>query len=367
MGSATAYHLARRGKRVLGLERFDIPHEMGSSHGITRVIRLVYSEHPSYVPLLRRAYELWEELEARAGERLLYLTGCVDASPPGGTIFADARRAADEHDLDYEVLTGAELRRRFPGFQFPADTMALVQPRAGFLLPERCIVAYVEGAQAEGAEIHAREPVVGWEVRGDLVHVRTAHASYEAAALVVTAGAWAGYLVDALQGLVTAERQVVAWFQPRRPELFAWTRCPVWQFDDPAGRYYGLPVFGVPGFKVGRYHHLEQRVDPDRVDREPNEADEAILRSFTERYFPDAAGPTMAMKVCLFENSPDEHFIIGAHPEHLQVAFAAGLSGHGFKFAPVVGEILADLVEHGSTRHDISLFSLNRFQAARRR
>jgi len=367
MGSAVAYHLARRGKRVLGLERFDIPHEMGSSHGITRVIRLVYSEHPSYVPLLRRAYELWDELERRAGERLLHLTGCVDASPPGGAIFEGSRRAAQEHGLAHEVLSGVELRHRFPGFQLPPDTMALLQPRAGFLLAERCLVAHVEAAQAEGAEIRAREPVEGWEVMRDGVRVRTARDVYEASALVVTAGAWAGSLVDRLKGLVTAERQVLAWFQPLKPELFTPERCPVWQFDAQEGRYYGLPVFGVPGFKVGRYHHLEERVDPDRVDREPNQADETILRTFVERYFPQAAGPTMAMKVCLFENSPDEHFIIGRDPAHPQVSFAAGFSGHGFKFCPVVGEIMADLVERGSTPHDVSLFDPARFQAARRR
>ena len=184
---------------------------------------------------------------------------------------------------------------------------------------------------------------------------------------MITGGAWAGSLVDRLKGLVTAERQVLAWFQPLKPELFTPERCPVWQFDAQEGRYYGLPVFGVPGFKVGRYHHLEERVDPDRVDREPNQADETILRTFVERYFPQAAGPTMAMKVCLFENSPDEHFIIGRDPAHPQVSFATGFSGHGFKFCPVVGEIMADLVERGSTPHDVSLFDPARFQAARRR
>jgi sarcosine oxidase len=228
-------------------------------------------------------------------------------------------------------------------------------------------VAHVIAAQMEGAEIRAREAVISWEVAGDLVRVRTAHDVYEAPALVVTAGAWAGSLVDRLRGLVSAERQVLAWFQPLRPELFQPLRCPVWQFEAEEGRFYGLPAFGIPGFKVGRYHHLEERVDPDRVDREPNQRDEAVLRAFVERYFPDAAGPTMALKVCLFENSPDEHFIIGRHPEFPQVSFAAGFSGHGFKFCPVVGEIMADLVERGATRHDISLFDPERFQAAERR
>jgi sarcosine oxidase len=275
-------------------------------------------------------------------------------------------RAAQQHGLAHEVLTGVELRRRFPGFELPDDTMALLQPQAGFLLAERCVVAHVMAAQLEGAEIRAREPVIAWEVADDAVRVRTARGVYEAQALVVAAGAWAGSLVDRLRGLVSAERQVLAWFQPLRPELFQPLRCPVWQYEAEEGRFYGLPVFGIPGFKVGRYHHLEERVDPDHVDREPNQRDEAVLRAFVERYFPDAAGPAMAMKVCLFENSPDEHFIIGRHPDHAQVFLAAGFSGHGFKFCPVVGEIIADLVEGGATSHDISLFDVARFQAARR-
>src|SRR5437764_152094 len=240
MGSATAYHLAHRGRKVLGLERYDVPHEMGSSHGITRIIRLAYYEHPSYVPLLRRAYE------------------------------------ADK--------------------------------------------------------------------------------------LVLAAGAWVSRLATPLAGLAVPERQVLGWFQPRRPDLFLPERFPVFNLLVEEGRYYGLPIYGVPGFKLGRYHHRQEQVDPDRMDRQAGPDDERVLRAFTERYFPDAAGPTMALRVCLFTNTPDEHFVLDLHPEYPQVCIASPCSGHGFKFCSVVGEIMADLAECGQTRHDIAMFRLSRLR-----
>ena len=363
MGSAALYHLARRGQRVLGLERFAIPHEMGSSHGVTRIIRLAYYEHPAYVPLLQRAYALWRELQTAAGEQLLYITGSIDAGPPGSLVFEGSRRSCEEHDLPHEVLTSAELSRRFPGYRLPAETLAVLQPEGGFLLAERCIIAHVTAAQRHGAEVHVEEPVVGWEPTAGGVRVRTEHGVYTAGSLILTAGAWAGALVDGLAGLAVPERQVLAWLHPRRSDLFAPERFPVFNLLVEEGRYYGFPVFGVPGFKFGRYHHLGEHGDPDALDRTPHPHDEAILRAFAERYFPDGAGPTAALKACLFTNSPDEHFILDTHPTCPQVSFLAGCSGHGFKFCSVVGEILADLALHGATRHDIGLFWLARFSS----
>ncbi|MBU6335466.1 MAG: N-methyl-L-tryptophan oxidase [Chloroflexi bacterium] len=365
VGSATVYELARRGRRVLGLERFDIPHDMGSSHGYTRIIRLAYYEHPSYVLLLRRAYELWRDLERRAGEPLLHITGSIDAGPADSWVFRGALRSAVEHDLPHEVLTGTELQRRFPGYRLPHDTLALLQPEGGFLTPERCIVNYVLQAQALGAEIHARERVITWEPDGAGVRVRTDRDEYRADRLVITAGGWIDELADPLRGLLQAERQVLAWLQPGRPEHFAPATFPVFNLLVDEGRYYGFPAFAVPGFKFGRYHHLEETGHPDRLDREPRAADEQLLRAFAERYFPDGAGPTMALKACFFTNTPDHHFIVDCHPAWPQVAFASPCSGHGYKFASVLGEILADLAERGTTRHNIDLFRLARFAAGR--
>ena len=358
MGSAALYHLARRGRRVLGLERFDVPNDFGSSHGITRIIRLAYYEHVAYVPLLRRAFGLWRALEATAGERLLHVTGSIDAGPPDQLVFAGSLRSCEEHALPHEVLDAAEVARRFPAYRLDPAAMAVLQPDGGFLLPERCIVAHVEAAQALGAEVHARERVLGWEQAGDRVRVRTDRGSYEAERLVLTAGAW----MSELSGLpVVAERQVLAWLQPTRPELFAPERFPVFNVQlDVEDRYYGFPVFGIPGFKFGRYHHLRESGTPDELDREPRPEDERVLREFAERCFPDGAGPVLMLKSCLFENSPDEHFLIDTLPDAPQVVVGGGFSGHGFKFCSVVGEILADLATDGETRHEIEFLRLAR-------
>lgn len=361
MGSAAAYHLAKRGQRVLGLERFDIPHQMGSSHGVSRIIRLAYYEDPSYVPLLKRAYTLWRSLQEEAGEQLLYITGSIDAGPADDEVFAGSLRSCEIYDLPHEVLRGDELSARYPGYHLPADHMALLQPDGGFLLPERCIVAHAQGAMAAGAEIHARERVLEWELTAAGVRVHTDRDIYEAERLIVAAGAWIGLLVPALSHLAKPERQVLAWLQPLEPALFTPERFPVFNLKVDEGRYYGFPIFGIPGFKVGRYHHLGGNVNPELADREPHPSDEAVLRQFTAKYFPEADGPVMSMRTCLFTNTPDEHFIIDHMPGAPNVVVASPCSGHGFKFSSVIGEILADLITRGETEHDISLFGLDRF------
>jgi len=364
MGSATVYHLARRGLRVLGLEQFDIPHEQGSSHGVNRIFRLAYYEHASYVPLMGRARDLWLDLEVEAGETLVHVTGSVDAGPPGGDVFRGSLESCLIHGLDHEVLDSASLSTRFPGYRLPEGHMGLFQPEGGFVLSERCIVAHVQGAVARGAMVRTREAVLGWDTTpGGAVRVVTSRGEYEAASLIVTCGAWAGAFLPQIGDLATPERQVLGWFQPLRPELFGTDSFPVFNLAVDEGRYYGFPVFGVPGFKIGLYHHLEEATTPETIDRMAYDRDEEVLRAAVSRYFPDANGPTMALKTCMFTNTPDEHFLIDVLPEHPQIAFAAGFSGHGFKFAAVVGEILADLAQSGHTEHDIAMFRLDRFHA----
>lgn len=358
MGSAAAYHLARRGKRVLGLERFDVPHELGSSHGHTRIIRLGYFEHPDYVPLLRRAYELWRELEEEAREQLLYVTGIIEG---GERIYEGTLRSCLDHDLRHEAIDGGEVARRFPAYRLPDDFPVVFQPDGGFVLPERCIVAHAAGAVAHGAVVRAREQVLEWGDTGSGVRVLTDRGEVEADSLVLTAGAWSQEVARLPEGMVRAVRQALAWLQPTRPELFEPGRMPVFNLALDGEHFYGFPAFGIPGFKLGRYDHHGEGGAPESIDREPTLADEAPLRAFAERYFPEGAGPTIALKTCLFEPSPDEHFLIGRHPESEHAVIAAGFSGHGFKFCSVVGEILADLVVDGSTRHDIGLFRLDRF------
>ena len=361
MGSATVYHLARRGHRVLGIDAHDIPNAMGSSHGVTRIIRLAYCEDPSYVPLLRRGYELWHDLEDEAQEQLLITTGSLDIGPEGSQVFQGSLESCELHGLPYEALSGREVNRRFPGYSLPEDLHAIHQPDGGFVLPERSIVAHVEAALKAGAEVHGRERVLTWEPDGDGVRVQTDRDSYTAERLVISAGAWAGSLVPSLAPLALPERQVMGWFHPSSPALFQPTSFPVFNLMAEEGRYYGLPVYGVPGLKVGRYHHLEEAVHPDTMDREPNTRDEETLRVLLRRYFPLADGPTMALKTCIFTNTSDEHFVIDLHPDAPQVVLATGFSGHGFKFCSVMGEVLADLAQEGSSRHDLSLFRLDRF------
>lgn len=361
MGSATLYHLARRGYRVLGIEQFGIPHDHGSSHGLTRIIRLAYFEHPSYVPLLRRAYALWRELGDAAGEPLLHTTGSLDIDASGGALFEGSKRACELHGLPHEILTGGQVNQRFPGFELPDETRAVLQPDGGFLLSERCITAHVSLAEQAGAEVAVGERVLAWEPRGGVVRVTTNRRVYEAPRVVLTAGAWSSRLVPSLDRLAVPERQVVGWFAPLAPALFAPDRFPVFNMRVDEGTFYGVPTAGLPGLKIGRWHHLGQVVDPDEMERACEARDEEVLRACVERYFPRAAGQTIALVACLFTNSPDEHFIIDLHPGCPQVSIAAGFSGHGYKFCAVVGEIMADLAQSGDTRHAIDMFRLERF------
>jgi sarcosine oxidase len=360
MGSAAAWHLARRGKRVLGLERFDIPHRMGSSHGLTRIIRLAYHESPQYVPLLRRAYENWRETERLWGEQLLFITGSLDIGGPESSVFRGSLASCLEHGLAHEMLSGAEVNARFPGYALDHSLMAVLQPDGGFVASERAIVAHVELAQSLGAQIHARERVLSWEPADEGVRVRTERGEYQAGRLIISAGAWISGLVPALAGKAVPERQVLGWFQPDDPALFRPDRFPVFNADFAEGRYYGLPVWAMPGLKIGCYHHRRETVDPDAMDRDCSTADEAVLRAALRRYFPRADGPTMGLAPCMFTNTEDEHFVIDSLPDCPQVIVASPCSGHGYKFCSVIGEVLADLATAGETRFDLSLFRLAR-------
>lgn len=365
MGSATCYAIAKRGKRVLGLEALDIPHTSGSSHGHTRIIRMAYYEHPSYVMLLKRAYELWHEIENRADEKLLHYTGSIDAGPADSAVFSGAFQSATQYELEHEVLTGSEMTQRFPGYRFPHDMLALYQPQGGFLVPERCGICYVNAAMDMGAEIHGRERVLDYApTSSGGVRVRTTRDEYFADSVVITAGAWDAGLMPFLKPLAVPERQVLAWFRPSRTEYFQPSNFPVFNCILPEGRFYGFPQHGIPGFKIGKYHHFQETGDPNNLIRgnnEPRPDDEQVLRDFTSRYFPDAAGPTMTLAACMFTNTPDGHFIIDQHPTMPQISYASPCSGHGYKFASVLGEIMAELADLGSTRWDISLFRADRF------
>jgi sarcosine oxidase len=257
-------------------------------------------------------------------------------------------------------MSAAELARRFPGYRLPDDLVALYQPDGGILFPERCVAAHARLAAQAGAEIHTQERVTGWSTVADGLAVTTDRGRYTGGALVFTAGAWTGKVLPPLAAHLAPERQVVLWSEPLEPALFRPEAFPVFYMHVPEGAFYGFPAVEGQGFKIGKYHHLRQAVEPDAMDRDARAEDEAVLRDAVEKYFPRAAGRTERMETCLFTNTRDEHFVIDRLPGHEKVVVAAGFSGHGFKFCSVVGDVLADLALRGSTSHDIALFDIGR-------
>ena len=364
MGSAALYHLARRGRRVLGIERFGLAHSRGSMHGHSRIIRLAYHEHPDFVPLLRRAYELWRQLEAEAGTQLLHVTGSLEIGLPDGLLVSGALRAAREHELPFELLEPADIRRRFPAFEPGADEVGFAQPDGGYLRAEDAVRAHVSLAVAAGAELRLEEPVVDWQASGEGVSVRTALGEYHAARLVLAPGAWAADLLRLPPGLFVVERQILAWFEPIRAANLEPGRMPVFIVEEGDVHHYGFPAIDERGLKLGRMHYPGQTVSPDAWNREATAAEAAPLRSFLERRLPDAPGRLLDAQACLFTNTPDRAFLIDLHPAEPNVVVASVCSGHGFKFATVAGEILADLAEGGDTRQPIEFLRYARFETA---
>jgi len=362
MGSAAAYHLARRGWRVLGLDRHAPAHDQGASHGRSRIIREAYWEHPSYVPLVQRAYELWDELSRAAARPLLLTTGGIVIGPPDGVLVRGAIESARIHRLHHEVFDAASVRKRFPIFAPADDMIGVYERRAGVLVPEECVRVHLDQAARSGADLRHEEPATSWTATADGVAVQTPRGSYRAERLVIAAGPWAPQVLGDLGFPLTIERQVIAWFHPaQQAEAFEPARCPVhiWQVN---GRmFYGFPRLDSHGVKIAE-HASGDPTTAETIERkiEPAEIEE-LRRDFVARFMPAANGEVSATSTCMYTMTPDTHFIIDHHPHHENVVIACGFSGHGFKFVPVVGEILADLALDGGTRYDISLFSTGRF------
>lgn len=359
MGSAALAELARRGARVLGIEQFAIGHDRGSSHGGTRMIRLGYFEHPSYVPLLRRTYELWRELEARSGKKLLHITGIAEIGAPSSDVVSGTLRASRLHKLPHEVLTAAQTMERFPAFRLPSDYVGVFQPDGGFLAVEEALDVNVALAKAASAEVRTGIKVRSVDETSNGVRVVGDGETFEAGQIIVSAGAWATKFFPNLPLRVT--REVIAWFEPSDPSLFEPSRFPVFLLENPHGQHYGFPAFGQPGVKIAKHYHRDEAADPDTVDRIVSAADETLIRPAIADHIPAANGRLLAAKTCLYTVTPDRDFIIDRAPGMSRIIVASPCSGHGFKFAPVMGEILADLATKGATGHDISRFALSRF------
>ena len=354
MGSATACHLARRGLRVLGLDRFSPPHPFGSSHGETRIIREAYFEHPVYVPMVQRAYELWRVLEKESGTTLLRETGGVMIGIPDSDLVKGAQHSAELHGLRHQMLTASEVRERFPALHPESDMVAVWEPRAGVLFAEACIDAHLAQARRHCAALHYEEPMLRWEPESDGIRVLTGESEYRARQLIVTAGPWISTLFPDLP--LRVERQVLFWFDEATASgTFTPERCPIhlWQFDGPRF-FYGFPNLGN-GVKVA-FHHGGEITTIDTARREVALDEVEDIRSAMRRFLSIADGTLRATAVCVYTNTPDEHFLIDRHPAHSQVLIASACSGHGFKFSPVIGEILADLAQDKRPRFDLRLF-----------
>ena len=367
MGSAAAFHLAANGRAVLGLDRFQPPHQLGSSHGLTRIIREAYFEHPSYVPLVQRAYELWGDLERKSGRKIFLQTGGLMIGPPEGVLVTGALRSAEEHNLPHEILSAAEVRARFPVFEPTPEMAGVWEPRAGILFPELAIQSHLELAVKNGATLRFNEPVLRWEAQGDGVRVTTAVGSYRAGRLLIAAGAWASSLLPDLALPLTVERQVLFWFDPlnggrHEPELFRPKRCPIqiWEYA-PNRFFYAFPDLG--GGVKAAIHHEGEAAEPEKLRREVALEETVAMRAILERFLPAAAGPLKSTVVCMYTNTPDEHFIIDFHPAHRQVLIASPCSGHGFKFSSAIGEIAARLLTEQAAGPELDLFRISRFKA----
>ena len=354
MGAAACAAIAARGARVLGLERFSIAHELGSSGGDTRLFRTAYFEHPDYLPLLVRAREGWASLEAATGRTVFHETGVLYAGRPDGELIRNTEASARAYDVRIEDV--GDVSRRFPMFRFPADFRVLLEPEGGLVLSLRAIGAFAGAARARGATLREGTRVLRWAEEPDRIVVETDAGTYAAGHLVLAPGAWTVDLVPELADRLRVTRQVLGWVRPDAPAAFAPPAFPSWAIEDGRdGLYYGFPYIADAspdpdrqGLKVGR-HAPGPVARPDAIDRVPGPADEGDFRPGVERYLPSAAGPTLCVHVCMYTNTPDGHFLVGPLPGHARVSIAAGFCGHGFKFAPVIGEALADLTLEGRT------------------
>ncbi|MDX1961864.1 MAG: N-methyl-L-tryptophan oxidase [Pirellulales bacterium] len=365
MGSAAAAELAARGERVLVCEQFPLGHHLGSSHGHTRIIRQAYYEHPDYVPLLLRAYERWAELADHGGQQLLFPCGLLSIGHPTGELIQGIQRSAAEHQLRVDPYTAGQIQQRWPQFTIPQEHVGLFEPAAGYLLVEECVRAYLRLASARGAALLENEAVISWRAGQTDVSVRTIHGEYHAARLIITAGAWAGHLLAGLGLPLTVMRQLSHWFSPPPGGMWTADHFPCYMVETPAGAFYGFPHVDQRGLKVARHYGARELPGPEYVDRAIDPVEASPAQAFFARYLPHLAAQPYESAVCLYTLTPDRHFVIDRHPQWPQVVLAAGFSGHGFKFASVVGEILADLALTGKTALPIGMFAMNRFAGER--
>ena len=361
VGAAALYHLTRRGVRAIGLDRFPPGHDRGSSHGGTRMIRLAYHEHLNYVSLLLRAYDLWHELEEVSHKKLFQEVGILVGGLPESEMISGVLRSAAEYQLPVDRLSPLEARSRFPGYCLPDYFCCLFEQRAGYLMVEESVKAHAEAAIRMGAELRSGVTVRGWKPDGQSVMVVTDEEVLRADQLVITAGAWSSDLLSSLNVPLRVLRKPLFWYRTKKPSYRVDLGCPCFLFETLGGIFYGFPQIDEQGLKIAEHTGGEPVEDPLEVDRTMHPAEKLRVEECLAHHMPDVARECTAHAVCMYTMSSDGHFVIGCHPEYPQVVFTAGLSGHGFKFTPVLGEIMADLAIEKKTRHAIQFLSPDRF------
>ncbi|MBD0333641.1 MAG: N-methyl-L-tryptophan oxidase [Chitinophagaceae bacterium] len=360
MGSAAAYHLSKTGKKVLVLDRFAPPHNLGSSHGESRIIREAYYESPVYVPLVQQAYDLWHELEEASGKKLLLKTGGIMLGGYNSKVVQGALRSALQYHLPYEYLTHNEIKRRFPGFKLTENTVGIYEERGGVLFPEQCIHAFFELTKNANVNFRFTEIVKSISASGDKVEIVTEKGNYTAAKAIISSGAWMNELLPDLQLPLTVARQVLFWFNyidsasnflPQNFPIY------IWQYENDK-IVYGFPDLGT-GIKIA-IHHGGKRTEPNTIDRNVDEEEINAMQELVDAHF-DLRSSFSHSSVCMYTNTPDEDFIIDYHPLHKNIIIASPCSGHGFKFSIAIAKLLCDMILESPLDFDISVFSLKRF------
>lgn len=366
MGSAACYYLAIRGQKVLGLEQFQSPHDKGSHAGQSRIIRKAYFEHPDYVPLLERAYKNWRAFEKETDTRLYHKTGIVYFGKADNENIAGVRTSAQLHNIAIKTRTHEQAQLDYPAFKVPADFDVIFEADAGFVTPENTISAYVREAEKHGALIHMNTPVLEWKKEGDRIRVTTSDAEFTSDKIVISTGAWTSRVLPQLQMKLNVTRQLLAWVSPPDPTAFREGNLPCWFIEDPdLGTFYGFPIFQNSSEPIGlklAHHFPGIPSSPDQIAEAIPSAEQEKLRRFLQQYIPGAGEDIHYTRNCLYTYSPDHHFIIDKLPGYDdRVIIACGFSGHGFKFVPVIGEVLADLATRGTTDQPIGFLGLSRF------
>ncbi len=358
-GSSAMFHLAQRGLKVIGIDRFHPPHDRGSSHGETRIIRKAYFEHPSYVPLLHRAWRLWEELSESVGERLMEQRDLLIAGPPGSEVIEGARLSARLYGLPMENLTAAEAAIRYPAFLLPEDYSVAIESTSGYLWAERCVASHLSSAASLGAQLRPDEVVLSVSSSGTGVQIKTKRGCYSAGAAVVTSGAWTGQLLSDYAQHISVLRKTLCWFPVTSGNWIRKDRAPLFFVDAPESQFYGIPSVDGETIKVGMHTGGEVVSDPMTLSRQVTNEDERPISHFAGKYLEGVNPQARKSVICMYSMTPDGHFLLDRLPES-PIVVAAGFSGHGFKFTSVLGEVTADLVQQGKTGLDIGFLSANR-------